>query len=228
MAQDDSDHHAGHRARMRARLLEGGGDAFLDHELAEYVLALAIPRRDTKPLAKRLIAEFGSFAAVVSAQPAELARVDGLGEGGAAALKFVGVAAVRLLRHDVRGRPLLASWQAVIDYLHADMAHGVVERFRVLFLNARNILIRDEVMSEGTVDQTPLYVREVMKRALELGATSLVLVHNHPSGDPKPSRDDIRLTEAVVTAGKPLGIAVHDHVVIGAQGHASFATLGLL
>lgn len=225
---DDPDHHSGHRARMRARLLEGGGEAFLDHELVEYVLGLAIPRRDTKPLAKRLIAEFGSFAALVSAQPAELARVDGLGDSGAAALKFIGVAAVRMLREGVRGRPLLASWQAVIDYLHADMAHGTTERFRVLFLNARNMLIRDEVMGEGTVNQTPVYVREVMKRALELGATSLVLVHNHPSGDPRPSRDDIRLTEEMVKAAKPLGIAIHDHVIIGANGHASFATLGLL
>lgn len=222
------DARAGHRARMRQRLIEGGGDAFLDHELLEYVLGLAIPRRDTKPLAKQLIAEFGSFAGAISAQPAELARVDGLGEGGVAALKFVSAAAVRLLREGVRGRPVLASWQSVIDYLHADMAHGITERFRVLFLNAKNILIRDEVMGEGTVNQTPVYVREVMKRALELGATAIVLVHNHPSGDPKPSRDDIRLTEEMVRAGKPLGVAVHDHIVIGANGHASFATLGLL
>ena len=213
---------------MRARLLEGGGEAFLDHELLEYVLGLAIPRRDTKPLAKRLIAEFGSFAAVVAAQPAELSRVEGLGDGAAAALKFVGVAAVRMLRVGARGRPLLASWQAVIDYLHADMAHRLTEAFRVLFLNAKNILIRDEVMGEDTVNQTPVYVREVMKRALELGATAIVLVHNHPSGDPKPSRDDIRLTEEMVKAGKPLSISVHDHVIIAGNGHASFATMGLL
>ena len=213
---------------MRARLLEGGGDAFLDHELIEYVLGLAIPRRDTKPLARRLLGEFGSFASVVSAEPAELARVAGLGEAGAAALKFVGIAAIRLLREGARGRPLLASWQAVMDYLHADMAHSLVERFRVLFLNAKNVLIRDEVMGEGTVNQTPVYVREVIKRALELGASSLVLVHNHPSGDPKPSRDDIRLTEDMIKAARPLGIAIHDHIVIGASGHASFATLGLL
>lgn len=224
----DDGEHSGHRARMRVRLLEGGGEAFLDHELIEYVLGLAIPRRDTKPLAKRLIAEFGSFAAVVSAQPTELARIEGLGDGAAAALKFVGVAAVRMLREGTRGRPLLGSWQSVMDYLHADMAHNLVERFRVLFLNARNVLIRDEVMGEGTVNQTPVYVREVMKRALELGATSIVLVHNHPSGDPKPSRDDIRLTEDMIKAARALGIAVHDHVIIGANGHASFATMGLM
>jgi len=210
---------------MRERLLSRGGEAFLDHELLEHVLGLAIPRRDTKPLAKQLVAEFGSFAGAISA---ELARVEGLGDGGAAALKFVAAAAVRQLRAQVTGRPVLASWQAVNDYLTADMAHGLIERFRVLFLNSKNVLIRDEVLGVGTVNQTPVYVREVMKRALELGATAIVLVHNHPSGDPKSSRDDIRLTEEIVRAGKPLGIALHDHVVIGSRGHASFAGMGLL
>lgn len=232
MSRGDGDREeaqqAGHRARLRARLLEGGADGFLDYELLEYVLALAIPRRDTKPLAKRLIVEFGSFAGAVSAQPAELARVTGLGDGGVAALKFVQAAALRLLREGVGGRPVLGNWQALLDYLHADMAHGMVERFRVLFLNGRNMLIRDEIMSEGTVNATPVYTREVIKRALELGATALILVHNHPSGDPKPSRDDIAMTKAIVEAGRSLGIAVHDHIVIGRLGHASFKSLGLL
>ncbi len=213
---------------MRARLIAGGEDAFHDYELLEYVLALVTPRRDTKPLAKRLIAEFGTLSGVLAATPAELARVDGLGDTGIAALKFVQAASVRALRDDITGRPLLSSWEAVIDYLHADMAHGAVERFRVLFLNNRNLLIRSELMAEGTVNQAPVYVREVMKRALELGATAIVLAHNHPSGDPQPSRDDIAMTAQIATAAKALGIALHDHVVIGRSGHASFRALGLL
>lgn len=218
----------GHRARMRARLIAGGGDAFHDYELLEYVLALVTPRRDTKPLAKRLVAEFGTLSGVLAATPAELERIDGLGETGIAALKFVQAASVRALRDDVVGRPLLSSWQAVLDYLHADMAHGAVERFRVLFLNNRNVLIRSELMAEGTVNQTPVYVREVMKRALELGATAIVLAHNHPSGDPQPSRDDVAITTQIAAAGKPLGITLHDHVIIGRQGHASLRALGLI
>ncbi|MFC3712318.1 DNA repair protein RadC [Sphingoaurantiacus capsulatus] len=213
---------------MRARLIAGGEDAFHDYELLEYVLALVTPRRDTKPLAKRLIAEFGTLSSVLAATPAELSRVDGLGDTGIAALKFVQAASVRALRDDITGRPLLSSWQAVIDYLHADMAHGAVERFRVLFLNNRNLLIRSELMAEGTVNQAPVYVREVMKRALELGATAIVLAHNHPSGDPQPSRDDIAMTAQIAAAGKALGIALHDHVVIGRSGHASFRQLGLI
>lgn len=218
----------GHRARMRARLADGGGDAFHDYELLEYVLALVTPRRDTKPLAKRLIAEFRTLSGVLAATHDELKRIDGLGDTGVAALKFVQAAAVRALRDDVVGRPVLSSWQLVLDYLHADMAHGAIERFRVLFLDNKNVLIRSELMAEGTVNQAPVYVREVMKRALELGATAIVLAHNHPSGDPQPSRDDIAITAQIVTAGKPLGIVVHDHVIIGRQGHASLKALGLI
>jgi DNA repair protein RadC len=225
--EDDSGND-GHRARMRRRLAEGGADGFLDHELLEYLLALVTPRRDTKPLAKQLIEEFGSLAAVLSADPARLAGVPGLGETGIAALKFTQAAALRLLRTEVVGRPVLASWQAVIDYLTADMAHGLTERFRVLFLNSKNILIRDEVLGEGTVNQTPVYTREVLKRALELGATAVILVHNHPSGDPNPSRDDIDMTAEIKRAGRPLGIAVHDHVIIGASGYVSLLNKGLL
>lgn len=213
---------------MRQRLIEGGGDAFHDYELLEYVLALVTPRRDTKPLAKRLIAEFGTLSGVLAATPAELKRTEGLGDTGIAALKFVQATAVRALRDDVVGRPVLSSWQAVVDYLHADMAHGAVEHFRVLFLDNKNVLIRSELMAEGTVNQAPVYVREVMKRALELNATAIVLAHNHPSGDPQPSRDDIAMTAQIIAVGKPLGIAVHDHIIIGRQGHASLKALGLI
>ncbi|MCA3255255.1 MAG: DNA repair protein RadC [Alphaproteobacteria bacterium] len=222
------DHRVGHRARMRARMMEGGADAFHDYELVEYVLSLVTPRRHTKPLAKQLITEFGGLPGLLAASPAELSRVPGLGETGIAALKFVHAAAVRSLRANVTGRPVLSSWQAVLDYLHADMAHRATEAFQVLFLNARNTLIRAETASEGTVDHTPVFVREIIRRALELNATALILVHNHPSGDPRPSRDDIAMTDLVVEAGRHLGITVHDHIVISDSGHASFKALGFL
>ena len=228
MTTDEGTDPAGHRGRMRARLLEGGGDAFLDYELLEYVLGLAIPRRDTKPIAKRLLAEFGSMPAVLAASPAELARVEGLSEGAAAAMKFVEAAALRSLRAAALDRPVLSGWQALTDYLHAAMAHRMTEEFRVIFLNNRNMLIRDEAMGSGTVNAAPVYPREIVKRALELGASAVVLVHNHPSGDPSPSRDDIAMTKAVVEAGRHLGLSVHDHVVVGRGGHASFRALGLL
>jgi DNA repair protein RadC len=213
---------------MRARLLEGGGEAFLDYELLEYVLGLAIPRRDTKPLAKLLLAEFGSLPSVLAASPAELSRVDGLSEGGAAALKFIEAASLRSLQASAIDRPILSGWQALIDYLHAAMAHRVTEEFRVIFLNNRNIMIRDEAMSSGTINAAAVYPREIVKRALELGASAVVLVHNHPSGDPTPSRDDISMTKAIVEAGRHLGLGVHDHVVIGRAGHSSFRAMGLL
>lgn len=213
---------------MRERLLEGGADAFLDYELLEYVLALAIPRRDTKPLAKRLLAEFGDLPALLSASPAELSRVEGLGEGAAAALKFVEACAVRSLQRSALSRPVLANMDRVIDYLHARLAHELTEEFRVLFLNNRNILIRDEAFGEGTVNQAPVYPREVLKRALELQASAVILVHNHPAGDPTPSRDDIQMTRSIVDAARPLGIAVHDHIVIGRSAHASLRALGLM
>ncbi len=189
---------------------------------------MAIPRRDTKPLAKRLLSEFGTFPAILAASPAELSRVDGLSDGGAAALKFVEAAALRSLRAAALDRPVLAGWQALTDYLHAAMAHRVTEEFRVIFLNNRNVLIRDEAMGSGTVNAAPVYPREIVKRALELGASGLILVHNHPSGDPSPSRDDIAMTKAVAEAGRHLALTVHDHVVVGRTGHASFRALGLL
>lgn len=219
---------SGHRARLRTRLLGQGPEALLDHELIEYLLALAIPRRDTKPIARRLIAELGSAGAVLGADAETLMRAGGLSEGAAAAIKIAEASALRLLRGKVAERPVLSSWQALIDYLHADMAHRSIERVRVLHLNARNLLIRDELAAEGTIDQAAVHVREVIRRALELGSAGLILVHNHPSGDPQPSRADIALTREIITAGKPLGIAVHDHVIIGANSHASLRALGLI
>lgn len=220
--------HAGHRGRLRQRLLERGGDGLLDHELVEYLLALAIPRRDTKPLAKALLTEFGGIGGLFTADAEALMRVSGMGETSAAAIKIVQVAALRLLRAEASTRPVLASWQALIDYLHADMAHRSNERVRVLHLNTRNILIRDEVMSDGSIDEAALYVREVIRRAIDLGSAGIILVHNHPSGDPAPSRADIDITRKVAEAGKRLGIALHDHIIIGASGHSSLRAMGLL
>lgn len=219
---------SGHRARLRRRLFEGGPDALLDHELVEYLLALALPRRDTKPLARRLIREFGSFGALLSADAETICRVGDISEGAAAALKIAQASALRLLESKVTDRPVLGSWQALLDYLRADMAHNPVERVRVLYLNARNILIRNEPISEGSVDEAAVYVREIMRRALDCHATALIIVHNHPSGDPQPSRQDILLTRDIIEAGRHLRIAVHDHVIIGAQGHSSLRALGLI
>jgi DNA repair protein RadC len=216
--------NSGHRARLRQRLFEGGPDALLDHELIEYLLALAIPRRDTKPLAKALLTEFGGIAGLLTADAEALARVPGMGETSAAALKIAHAAALRLLRDQVAARPILANWQALLDYLRADMAHHAIERVRVLHLNARNMLIRDELMNEGSIDEAPVYVRG----AIDLGSAAIILVHNHPSGDPSPSRADIEITRQVAEAGKRLGIAVHDHIIMGAEGHTSLRAQGLI
>ncbi|SFR79280.1 RadC family protein [Sphingomonas jatrophae] len=228
MGDKPSEDGTGHRARLRTRLFEGGPDALLDHELVEYLLALAIPRRDTKPLAKALLREFGSIGALLSAEPEALVRQGGLSEGAAASIKIAEAAALRLLASRVVGRPALASWTALIDYLRADMAHRSVERVRVLHLNSKNVLIRDELVHEGTIDQAAVYVREVIRRAMDLGSAALILVHNHPSGDPSPSKQDIQLTRAVIDAGRPLGIAVHDHVIVAGEGHVSLRAQGLI
>ncbi|HEY0622646.1 RadC family protein [Sphingomonas sp.] len=217
----------GHRARLRQRLLSDG-EGLLDHELVEYLLALAIPRRDTKPLAKALLHEFGGIAGLLTADAEAIARVPGMGETSVAALKIAHAAALRLLRGEVAARPVLANWQALLDYLRADMAHHAIERVRVLHMNSRNMLIRDELMQEGSVDEAPVYVREVIRRAIDLGSAAIILVHNHPSGDPAPSRADIELTRNVVEAGKRLGIAVHDHIIIGTEGHSSLRSMGLM
>ena len=219
---------AGHRARLRQRLAEGGGEALLDHELVEYLLALAIPRQDTKPLAKALLREFGGIGGVLTADGEALKRVKGMGETSVAAVKIAHAAAVRLLRGEVADRPVLANWQALLDYLRADMVHHAIERFRVLHLDTKNMLIRDEVMSQGTIDQAAVHVREVIRRALDFGSAAIILVHNHPSGDPSPSRADIDITRAIAEAGKRMGIAVHDHLIMGANGHVSLRAQGLI
>ncbi|WP_416464042.1 RadC family protein [Sphingomonas sp. VDB2] len=228
--QDEKAPHdgAGHRARLRQKLAESGGEALHDHELIEYLLALAIPRRDTKPLAKALLREFGGIGGLMSADWQAIARVPGMGDTSVAAIKIVQASALRMLRNDVAARPVLASWQALLDYLRADMAHLRVERVRVLHLNSRNMLIRDDHMGDGSIDQAAIYVREVIKRAMELGSAALILVHNHPSGDPSPSRQDIDITRQIVEAGKRLGISVHDHIIMAASGHASLRAQGLL
>ncbi|HEX7855509.1 MAG TPA: DNA repair protein RadC [Sphingobium sp.] len=220
--------HSGHRARLRQRLADGGPGALLDHEILEYLLALAIPRRDTKPLAKALIARFGSLGAVLTADWAALSRVDGLGETSVAAIKIVQAATLRMLKQDVEARPILASWQALLDYLQADMAYLGVERVRVLHLNSRNILIRDDHMGDGSIDSAAIYVREVIKRAVELSSANLILVHNHPSGAPDPSKQDIAITREIVQAARPLGIGVLDHIIVGMGAHRSLRSLGLL
>ncbi|HEX8482506.1 MAG TPA: DNA repair protein RadC [Allosphingosinicella sp.] len=219
---------SGHRARLRQRLFEGGPDALLDHELIEYLLGLALPRRDTKPLAKKLIHEFGGFGALLTADGPAISRIGEISEGAAAAIKIAQAAALRLLEAGIAGRPVLGSWQALLDYLHADMAHQPVERVRVLYLNSKNMLIRNEPVSEGSVDEAAIYIREVIRRALELQAVALILVHNHPSGDPTPSQQDIRLTRNLIEAGRPLGISVHDHIIVGSSGHSSLRALGLI
>jgi DNA repair protein RadC len=224
----ESPHYHGHRERLRARFREAGEEALADYELVELVLFRALPRRDVKPLSKALMTRFGSFAEVVSASPARLAEVEGLGEAAITELKLVQAAAHRLARGELKRRPVLSSWSAVIDYCRAAMAFADREQFRVLFLDKRNQLIADELQQTGTVDHTPVYPREVVKRALELSATALLLVHNHPSGDPTPSRADIQMTKSIIDVARPLGIEVHDHIIVGKEGHASLKGLRLI
>jgi DNA repair protein RadC len=219
---------SGHRARLRKRLFEGGGDALLDHELIEYLLALAIPRRDTKPLARKLIEDFGGLGPLLSADAEAIMRIGDVSEGAAAAIKVAQAAALRLLESGFKGGQVLGSWQALLDYLKADMAFLPVERVRILYLNSKNMLIRNEPVSEGSVDEAAVYVREVIRRALDYRATAIIIVHNHPSGDPQPSQQDIKLTREIVEAGRPLRISVHDHVIIGAKGHCSLRAMGLI
>ncbi len=222
------EHQLGHRERLRTRFLEGGAQAMPDYEMLELVLFAAIPRRDVKPLAKTLIARFGGFAEVIAAPRARLQEVEGIGEAAVTQLKIVEAAALRLSRAQMLNKPALSSWAALIDYCTAAMARAPHEEFRVLFLDRKNILIADEVQTRGTIDHTPVYPREIVKRALELGASAIILVHNHPSGDPTPSRADIEMTRDVSAAAKALKISVHDHLVVGRSGHASFKSLGLL
>ena len=230
MADETREIHpgSGHRARLRTRLLSGGEGALADHEVVEYLLMTAIPRKDVKPLAKSLLGRFGGLAGVFNADAAALAQHPGMGETSAAALKIVALAARRLARTGVQDQPVLASWQALIDYLTIDMAHLKHERVRVLYLDTKNRLISDEVLSEGSLDEAAIHPREVVKKALDLGSAAMIMVHNHPSGSPEPSRADIALTNRIAEAGRLLGIALHDHVIIGKEGHASFRAKGLV
>jgi DNA repair protein RadC len=221
-------HYLGHRERLRARFCDAGTDAIADYELLELLLFRAIPRRDVKPLAKELIKIFGSFAEVISAPRTRLSEEGGLSEAVITELKIVQAAAGRITRGEARKRPVLSSWQAVIDHCRTTMGFADKEQFKIIFLDKRNQIIADEIQQTGTVDHTPVYPREVVKRALELSATAIILVHNHPSGDPTPSRADIQMTQSIVEIAKPLGILVHDHIIVGKAGHASLKELKLI
>jgi DNA repair protein RadC len=221
-------HHAGHRDRLRDRFVKSGADALQDYELMEMILFAAIPRRDVKPLAKNLLTAFGGIAGVLSASPEELKKVKGLSENSAVLLKTVYALTQRMLLAEIVKKPVLNSWQKLLDYCHVAMAHEKREHFRVLFLNRKNQLMLDEVQQTGTVDHAPVYPREIVKRALEIGATALILVHNHPSGDPAPSDSDITITQEIIRAAGALDILVHDHLIIARSGYTSFKSLGLL
>jgi DNA repair protein RadC len=224
----DEPHYRGHRERLRARFADAGERGMPDYELLELVLFRSIPQRDVKPIAKALVARFGSFAEVLGAAPERLQEIDGVGESVALDLKIIEAAAVRMTRGALRDRPVLSSWADVLAYCRAAMAFAEREEFRLLFLDKRNALIADEVQGSGTVDHTPVYPREIVRRALELNATAIVLVHNHPSGDPTPSSADIRMTQEIVAISTPMGITVHDHIIVGRNGHASFRGLKLI
>jgi DNA repair protein RadC len=221
-------HFHGHRDRLRKRFREQGASALADYELLEMVLFRAIPQGDTKPIAKALLKEFGTLNEVLAAPRERLKEIDGVGDRAADELKLLKAFAERTASEPVRKRAVLSSWAALLDYCRAAMAFEEREQFRILFLDKKNQLLADEVQQTGTVDHTPVYPREVLRRALELSATAIILVHNHPSGDPTPSRADIEMTKTIVEVGKPLGVAVHDHLVIGRDGHASFRGMGLL
>ncbi len=220
-------HYLGHRQRLRARFL-ASPQTLPDYELLELLLCLAVPQRDMKPLAKALMTRFGSFAAVISADFAELTAVEGVKENTAAALKLAREAAMRLTRQQVLNRPVVSSWDALLDYCRANLGFDATERFHILFLDRKNALIADEQQQKGTVDHTPVYPREVVKRALELSASAIIMVHNHPSGDVKPSRADIEVTKQVRDALKAVGLALHDHLIISRAGHTSLKSMGLI
>jgi DNA repair protein RadC len=225
---DDKPGHLGLRHRLRRRLLDQGPEALADYELLELLLMQSLPRIDTKPLAKTLLKRFGSFAALLAAEEAEIAKVKGMGEGAIAGLKTVRAAAFRLLRQELDGKPVISSWQNLVDYCRVQLAEEKTEQFHLLFLDHKNALIADERQQTGTVDHAPVYPREVVKRALELGASAIIMVHNHPSGDPTPSRDDVAMTKAVAAAAEKLGILLHDHLVVGRKGHKSLRALKLI
>jgi len=217
----------GHRARLRQRLLDAGPQGFHDYELLEYLLTLTIPRVDTKPMAKQLIADFGGIGPLLGAS-ADTLRREGLSDATIAALKIAEATALRLLEARIEGQPVLSSWNALGDYLHAAMAHRRTEEVRILFLNAKNMLLANEALWQGSVDEASVHVREVIARAIALGATAIIIVHNHPSGDATPSSQDIRLTRDLVDAGRHMKITVHDHVIVGTQGRTSMRAMGLI
>ena len=224
----EAPHYKGHRERLRSRFAETGDQGLPDYEILELLLFRSIPQRDVKPLAKELIARFGSLSGVLGARRERLTEGKGVGDSVAADLKLVEAAGRRLARQSIQDKPVLGSWKDVIDYCHAAMAHADRETFRILFLDKRNHLITDEVQGVGTVDHTPVYPREVIRRALEVSATAIILVHNHPSGDPTPSNADIRMTQDIIAIAGPMGISVHDHIIIGRNGHASLRGLKLI
>ena len=226
--QNVTDHVRGHRARLKKKFRENGAGALAEYELLELLLFRSIPRRDTKPIAKQLIKEFGSFSEVLNAPAKRLAEIKGLGESVIIDLQLINAAAAALLRGNVKDKPLLASWSAVLDYCRASMAFEEREQFRILFLDKKNRLIRDEVQQQGTVDHTPVYPREVIKRALDLSATAIILLHNHPSGDPTPSRADVEMTRKIDEIASSLDIKLHDHIIIAKEGHASMKGLKLI
>ena len=225
---DEAAHYLGHRERLRKRFLEAGAEALADYELIELILFRVIPRRDVKPLAKELVKKFGSFADVVAAPLSRLKEVEGISEGVAIEFKIVEASARRFAKGQIKKRSSLGSWSQVIDYCRTVMAFEDHEEFRVLFLDKKNGLIADEAQGVGTVDHTPVYPREVVKRALELSASAIILVHNHPSGDPTPSTQDVKMTLDIIAIAKPLGVSVHDHIIVGRQGHASLKGLRLI
>ncbi|WP_108787590.1 RadC family protein [Erythrobacter sp. Alg231-14] len=228
--QSDSSKAAGkgHRERLRQRLLKGGAEALADYEVLEYLLFAAIKQGDTKPVAKALLARFGSLAGVLNADPSALQHVKGVGQTSAAALKSVAIASRRMARSEIAAKPVLGSWQSLIDYLSIDMAHLTVERVRVLYLDGKNRLIDDHHAAEGSIDEAAIHPREVIRRAMDVGASALILVHNHPSGNPEPSRADIQITQKISEAGRLLGVTLHDHVIIGREGHISLRAKGLI
>ena len=225
---EDKPHYLGHRHRLREKLLKHGPDTLADYELLELLLALAIPRIDVKPLAKILLKEFNSFAGVIAADPAALGRVKGMGEGAIAGLKTVRAAALLMTKQELIDKPVIGNWQKLLDYCRISLAEEKIEQFHLLFLDHKNALIAHERQQTGTIDHAPVYPREVVKRALELEASAIIMVHNHPSGDPTPSKDDVAMTKAVAAAAEKLGILLHDHVVVGRKGHKSMRSLGLL
>ncbi len=228
LKKEEQPHYHGHRDRLRQRFLENGAEALADYELLELVLFLAIPQRDVKPLAKNLISKFGGLPEIMNAPVEELVKIDGIRENTAIALKSITALSHRAAKNDLMKKPVLNSWTRLMDYCVATMAHEQKEHFRIIFLNKKNEMIADEIQNSGTVDHTPAYPREIMKRALEVGATALILVHNHPSGDPKPSQADIEMTRHIMRAAEPFSITIHDHVIVSKNGYTSFKTQGLI